>query len=643
MRYTLLLSVLLLAACTSKPKPQTGGPIVPMGFHEVELTDDFWLPRLKTQKEVLLPFALKNTEPAVENLRKTAKFLGGDTTDLPFAHRYITSDLYKVMEGVALMLKIERDPALEARMDSIIEVIGAAQNPDGYMYEAHITGVAKDHPAWGDAGMGDRPYSWVVHSHELYNMGHMYEAAIAYWQATGKRNWLDIAQKNARHINRAFFVGDPNYNGGKPVNQAPGHEEIELALVKLYRATGDTLYLGMAKRFLDIRGVTYVPDGDSPCMSPRYAQQHRPVREQTEAVGHAVRAVYLYCAMADVAAQTGDTTYIPALDSIWHDIVDTRMHITGGLGAVHGIEGFGGHYELPNAEAYNETCAAVGNVLWNHRMFLMTGDAKYMDVAEVALYNNVLAGVNLEGNRFFYVNPLETDGEQDVRRQPWFGTACCPSNLSRLLPQVSGMMYAHAGDQVYALLYGGNRSKIPLSGGQVLLEQETEYPYGENIRMTVSPEKKEHTFTLSLRIPTWTTDRFVTGELYRYTIPEVPRWTVWVNGEPAPVQIEKGFASLTRAWSPGDVVELRLPMPVKYNRADPRVEADRGKLAVTKGPLLYCAEEVDNPQGLKAKINPAVDVLTQDDRILCGMLELVPYYTWNNRGVGAMKCWFEEK
>lgn len=643
MRYTLLLAGLLMAGCISKPKPQAGGPIVPLGFHEVELTDDFWLPRLKTQKEVLLPFALKNTEPAVENLRKTAKFLAGDTTDLPFPHRYITSDLYKVMEGVALMLKIERDPALEARMDGIIDIIGSAQNPDGYMYEAHITGVSKDHPAWGDAGMGDRPYSWVVHSHELYNMGHMYEAAVAYWQATGKHKWLDIAQKNARHINRVFFVGDPNYNDGKPVNQAPGHEEIELALVKLYRATGDTLYLGMAKRFLDIRGVSYVPEGDSPCMSPRYAQQHRPVREQTEAVGHAVRAVYLYCAMADVAAQTGDTTYIPALDSIWHDIVDTRMHITGGLGAVHGIEGFGGHYELPNAEAYNETCAAVGNVLWNHRMFLMTGDAKYMDVAEVSLYNNVLAGVNLEGNRFFYVNPLETDGERDIQRQAWFGTACCPSNLSRLLPQVSGMMYAHAGDQVYALLYSGNRSEIPLPGGRVLLEQDTQYPYGETIRLAVSPEKEGQEFTFSLRIPTWTTDRFVTGELYRYTMPEMPQWTVWVNGEQAPVQIEKGFASITRAWNPGDVVELRLPMPVKYNRADPRVEDDRGKLAVTKGPLLYCAEGVDNPQGLDAKINPVAETVTQDDRILCGMLELVPYYTWNNRGVSAMKCWFTEQ
>ena len=399
--YLLTVGAFMLTACSpSMDKPESTEVLKPIAFQEVQLQDSFWLPRLKTQKEVLVPFALEKVRPAMDNLRKTGNYLKGIKDELPFPHRFVASDLYKVMEGAAYLLTLEKDPVLEQRMDSIINLIADAQQSDGYLYEAHETGVSKYHEHWGGGGMGDKPYSFVVHSHELYNMGHMYEAAVAYYQATGKDKWLKIAEKSARHINHVFFEGDPNYNNGKPVNQAPGHEEIELALVKLYRATGDTLYLNMAKRFIDIRGVTYQPNGEG-VMAPSYAQQHLPVREQREAVGHAVRAAYLYSGMADVMAQTGDTTLAPALDSIWTNIVDTRMHITGGLGAVHGIEGFGPEYVLPNEEAYNETCAAVGNVLFNYRMFLAEKDAKYIDVAEVALYNNVLAGVNLDGNRFF--------------------------------------------------------------------------------------------------------------------------------------------------------------------------------------------------------------------------------------------------
>lgn len=344
----------------------------------------------------------------MDNLRKTGNYLNGVKDELPFPHRFVASDLYKVMEGAAYLLTLEKDLALEHTMDSIIDLIGNAQEEDGYLYEAHTTGVSASHEHWGGAGMGDKPYSWVVHSHELYNMGHMYEGAVAYYLATGKDKWLKIAEKNARHINHVFFEGDPKHNNGNPVNQAPGHQEIELALVKLYRTTGDSLYLKMAQKFIDIRGVTYQPEGEG-VMAPSYAQQHLPVREQTKAVGHAVRATYLYAGMADVLAQTGDKSLQPALDSIWNNIVDMRMHITGGLGAIHGIEGFGPEYVLPNKDAYNETCAAVGNVMFNYRMFLTKKDARYVDVAEVALYNNVLAGVNLDGNKFFYVNPLEAD------------------------------------------------------------------------------------------------------------------------------------------------------------------------------------------------------------------------------------------
>lgn len=517
----------------------------------------------------------------------------------------------------------------------------------------------------GGAGMGDKPYAWVVHSHELYNVGHLYEAAVAYYQATGKTNLLDIAEKSAQHVNKVFFEGDPNYNGGVPVNQAPGHQEIELALVKLYRVTGNSLYLDMAKKFVDIRGITYVPDGEG-TMSPEYAQQHAPVREQCEAVGHAVRAVYLYSAMSDVGSLTADPTMNPALDCIWHNIVDTRMHITGGLGAIHGIEGFGPEYELPNKEAYNETCAAVGNVFFNHRMFLLEKDGKYMDVAEVALLNNVLAGVNLEGNKFFYVNPLESSGRID--RSHWFGTACCPTNLARLIPQVSGLMYAHTANEIYCAFYTGNSVEIPLTSGKVALEQTTGYPFDEQIRITVQPEKKKQKFAMKLRIPTWTGNQLVPGKLYYYIDNSISDWELFVNGKKVENAVtEKGFVTVNRTWQKGDRVELRLPMPVRYTHAIEEVEADRNKVAVSRGPLVYCAEGIDNEgeadrymlpqislnpavvkeqpgvlQGIEVIRNIPATYLDTKGQLHESRLNLVPYYAWNNRGVSSMNVWFAE-
>lgn len=632
-------------------------------FEQVTLEDNFWRPRLIIQKETLVPFALDKVRPAMDNLRKTGQYLKGDKSELPFPHRFVASDLYKVMEGAAYLLTLEKDPALEHTMDSIIDLIGAAQKPDGYLYEAHTTGVSAQHEHWGGGGMGDRPYSWVVHSHELYNMGHMYEGAVAYYRATGKDKWLRIAEKSARHINHVFFEGDPAYNGGKPVMQAPGHEEIELALVKLYQATGDTLYLNMAKRFIDIRGITFKPEGEG-VLDPSYAQQHQPVREQRKAVGHAVRAAYLYSGMADVMAQTGDTSLRPALDSIWGNIVDTRMHITGGLGAIHGIEGFGPEYELPNMGAYDETCAAVGNVLFNYRMFMAEKDGKYIDVAEVALYNNVLAGVNLEGNRFFYVNPLEVDGRRAFNqglkgRAPWFGTACCPSNLARLIPQIPGMMYAHTDDDIYCTFYGGTSATIPLGRGNVGIRQETGYPFDETVSLTVSPEKASQKFALHLRIPTWAGDRFVPGKLYSYVNRQPGTWSLTVNGKPAKVKVDKGFAVIDRKWEKGDRVELHLPMGVMYSKAIDNVEADRGRICITRGPLVYCAEAVDNasapasyvisPTEENAVIRKGEGLMKDIDFITVSAhsiqnlgdtkLTLVPYYAWNNRTDGAMIVW----
>jgi DUF1680 family protein len=492
-------------------------------------------------------------------------------------------------------------------------------------------------------------------------MGHMYEGAVAYYRATGKRKWLDIAEKNAKHINKVFFEGDPAYNDGKPVMRAPGHEEIELALVKLHQATGEQLYLEMAQKFLDIRGVTYSPQGEG-VQTSDYAQQHQPVRDQREAVGHSVRAMYLYSDMADVVAFAGDETMQPALDAIWHDIVDRKMHITGGLGAVAGLEKFGPAYVLPNVETYDETCAAVGNVFFNYRMFLMSGDAKYLDVAEVALYNNVLAGVNLAGNRFFYVNPLETDGERKFNhgtagRAEWFSTACCPSNLARLIPQVSGMIYSHAEDNIYCGFYIGSETSIPMDGGNVTLKQQTAYPFDGNISIEVAPQADGEEFTLWLRVPTWSGEKFVPGELYNYADENDAKVVARVNGRKVRSEVVNGFIPVRREWKAGDRVELEIPMPVRYSVADERVEADRGRTCITRGPLVFCAEEPDNKEQVSSyvvdKIGQQGEVAPFTDGNMKGIptitidasnspLKLIPYYSWNNRGDGtAMNVWFK--
>lgn len=638
--------------------------LTPISFEKVTLQDQFWLPRLKTQKQTLVPFALEKTEPAIENLRRVGEYLKTGKGKLENLPRYVASDLFKVMEGAAYLLTLEKHPELEKQMDEIIEIIAEAQCPDGYLYE-WFTAPFKKKNGWG---AGDKPYSFVVHSHELYNMGHMYEAAVAYYRATGKRKWLDVAEKNAQHINKVFFEGDPNYNDGKPVNQAPGHQEIELALVKLYQVTGNPLYLDMAQKFIDVRGITYKPEGNG-IMAPSYAQQHLPVREQRTAEGHSVRAMYLYSGMADIVASKGDTTLIPALESIWHDIVDKKMHINGGLGAVPGIEGFGPAYVLPNLDTYDETCAAVGNVLFNYRMFLASGDAKYVDVAEVALYNNVLAGVNIEGNRFFYVNVLEANGKKTFNhgragRSPWFGTACCPSNMARLIPQVPGMIYSHTDNDIFCALYASNSTELTLGNGSVKLRQQTDYPFNGKIQIEVSPDSEAMDFTLWLRIPTWCRDRFVPGELYSYSDKTSAQATASVNGQKVNAPVLDGYLPVKRSWKAGDKVELDLPMPVRYSIADNRVEADINRTCVTRGPLVYCAEGPDNEHPASSYILASNDQQGQIDTFKEGILQgipaitlnaealkgeettpaslkLIPYYAWNNRGDHVtMNVWF---
>ena len=638
-------------------------PLQPIPFHEVEMTSDFWRPRLITQRKVLVPFAFEKTEPGVAHLQAAADHLAGKKVEGHRAHRFIDSDLYKVMEGAAYLAQLQDDPELEAQFDRIVDVIAAAQEPNGYLYPSHTTGVGQSKNM-----MGDKPYTYVIHSHELYNMGHMYEAAVAYYLATGKDKLLKVAEKNAQHVNKVFFEGDPKYNDGKPVRQAPGHQEMELALVKLYKVTGKQLYLDMARKFLEVRGVTYSPQGEG-VRSATYAQQQAPVTEQKEAVGHAVRATYLYAAMADVGQLTNNPAYAKALDRIWGNIVNTRMHVTGGLGAIHGIEGFGPQYLLPNEDAFNETCAAVGNVLFNYRMFLLHKDAKYLDVAEVALLNNVLAAVNLEGNRFFYVNPLGADGKYPFNhgtggRAPWFGTACCPSNMARLLPQVQGMTYAHDDKDLYVTFYAESSTTAKIAGTEVGIQQKTAYPNDGEIEISLAP-KKPTDFRLLLRIPTWAGKQFVPGELYHYLEPVKEPWQLFLNGKPVEAKFERGFAVLERQWKKGDQVKLVLSMEVKTSRCHENVEDNRGRLALTRGPFVLCAEGLDNggatqrfflgdqadaakakvkkttiPSGSFIQVSLPAQAVTKDGKEESRDLTLTPYYAWNNRGETSMTVWF---
>ena len=649
--------------------------LIPVAFNEVILEDKFWKPRLITQVETLVPFALDKTINAQIALRQTGNFLSGIMDSLPKPHAYQSSDLYKVMEGAAYLLFLEENRALEKRMDDIIDLISSAQKKDGYLYVGHITGVSSgisnkikdptiNRMVWM---MGDKPYSNVIHSHELYNMGHMYEGAIAYYQATGKDKWLKIAEKSAQHINKVFFEGDPNYNNGKPVNQAPGHQELELALTKLYRITGNKLYLNMAKKFLDIRGKTFIPNGEQ-YNSPIYAQQHLPVTEQRKAVGHAVRATYLYSGMADVGGLFGISDYDKALKSIWNDIVDKKMSITGGLGAVQGIEGFGSDYVLPNKEAYNETCAAVGNVFFNFRMFLRTRDARYMDVAEISLLNNSLAGVNIEGNKFFYVNPLEADGTTkfnhgNAGRSEWFNTACCPSNIARLIPQVSGMMYSFSDDEIYLTFYGSNSSTIKLESGMVRIKQKSEYPFDGKVDLTVSPKSSQR-FKLKLRIPSWVnSNQFVPGELYSYDDKNYDKWKLSINGVKINAKTENGFVTIDRLWNVGDKVILDLPMTVRINKTINKVKENKNRVAITRGPLVYVAEGIDNYRPVQEfyiedmfdnnkikikKINTGIleNVVSiifpakrLNNKIEEIFLKMIPYYAWNNRENSSMIVW----
>lgn len=622
-------------------------PITSVPFTHVQIKDSFWLPRLHTNRDVTIPYAFKKCEETgrVSNFAKAAGTRPGKFEGIA----YNDSDVFKVIEGAAYSLSTFPNPDLETYLADLIDQIAAAQEDDGYLYTLRTINQ-EDMPERA----GPTRWSYLRHSHELYNAGHLYEAAVAYYQTTGKPSLLNIAIKNADLIDNVF--------GLDRKRDVPGHQEIEIGLVKLYRVTGQEKYLNLAKFFLDERG--YPHDRE---LYGAYSQDHAPIPKQAEAVGHAVRAAYMYSAVADVAALTGDTGYVKAIDQIWENVVSRKLYLTGGIGAQHMGEAFSDNYELPNATAYAETCAAVANIMWNHRMFLLHGDAKYMDILERTLYNGFLSGVSLDGSTFFYANPLESDGSHpfnrdgSATRSPWFSTSCCPPNVGRLLPALPGYIYAHQGDALYVNLFIAGTSAIELRGGPVELTQETDYPWCGIVRLTVMPGRAAE-FKLKLRIPGWAQSRPVPSNLYHYLNPGAERPLLTVNKEPVFFEVVKGFASIERVWEQGDVVELHLPTPVRRVLSYGQVSSNAGRVAIERGPIVYCAEGADHDGSVLDR------ALTDDSTLEAEHLEhelgnitiircnpqttsqnasskrksirtLIPYYAWSHRGAGEMSVW----
>ena len=645
MKRTCLLAVAVLlvgSLAAQKGTLHSGYPIDPVPFTSVKLTDVFWGQRLKASREVTIPLAFSKCEETgrYENFVKAAH--PSDEYKVE-GFSFDDTDVYKTIEGASYLLQTYPDKKLEKYIDSVLLIVAGAQEPDGYLYTARTMNPKHPHDWAG-------PERWTKVeelSHEFYNLGHMVEGAVAHYQATGKRNFLDIAIKYADCVCKA--IG----NGPDQKKLVPGHQIAEMALVRLYLVTGDRKYLDQAKFFLDARGYTSRKDV--------YSQAHKPVLEQDEAVGHAVRATYMYAGMADVAAITGDSSYIKAIDKIWENIVTKKIYITGGIGARHAGEAFGDNYELPNLSAYNETCAAIGNVYVNYRLFLLHGDAKYFDVLERTLYNGLISGVSLDGGSFFYPNPLASTG--GYSRKPWFGCACCPSNISRFIPSLPGYVYAVKDDHVYVNLYMANRGELKVKSKKLVLEQETSYPWDGDIRIRIA--QGTIPFTMNLRIPGWVRNEVLPGDLYYYDDKQKLGYTVTVNGEAVGGVLQKGYLQIERKWRKGDVVEIRFDMQPRVVRANEKVTADRGRVAIERGPIVYCAEWPDNDfnvHNILLNLHPSFQVVDKPD-LLYGIREittdaqalsydaagklavkdvnltLIPYYAWAHRGEGDMEVW----
>jgi DUF1680 family protein len=659
----LFFSIALLPGCRNRsavppeaPEPEAQDyPIRPVPFTEVRLADSFWAPRLETNRKVSVPYALRMNEETgrVDNFRKAARLMPGPHQ----GRRFNDSDVYKAMEAAAYTLSLHPDPALEKTLDTLVAIVAEAQEPDGYLFTTRTNDPANPAP-----GSGPARWSNLRVSHELYNVGHMYEAAAAHFQATGRRSFLSVAEKNAALLLRTFGPGPGRRRG------FPGHQEIEIGLAKLYRATGNRAYLDLARFFLDERGLYFGGERHAPgdpfavYDSDEYMQNHKRVLEQGEAVGHAVRAMYMYSGMADVAALGGFPEYAASIDRLWLNVAGRKQYVTGGVGARHTSEAFGGAYELPNAEAYAETCAAIGNALWNFRLFLLHGESKYMDVFERVLYNGLLSGVALSGDRFFYQNPLESAGGYE--RSPWFEVACCPPNMTRFLPSLPGYVYATKGDVVFVNLYIAGEGTIDLGGRPVTLTQETHYPWEGTVRLTVA-RQEPGAFELAVRIPGWARNEAMPTALYRFLETNPGSVALMVNGEAASLDIRDGYARIRRTWENGDTVQISLPMPVRRVVAHEAVADDRGRVALQRGPVLFCVEGIDNDDrvfdlvlldgaALAAEYRPDLldgvvavtgEAVTVSGNALGTKVETarpflaVPYHAWANRGPGRMLVW----
>lgn len=621
----------------------TSYEIAPVNIQHVKLTDDFWLPIIKTVQEKTIEYAIEKCEEEgrMDNfLIAGGKMEGTVKGAMPFDD----TDVYKIIEGASNSLISAPNEPLQVLLDSLIAIVKTGQENDGYLTTWRTINPAQPPAEWVKVVEGKRWESLNM-SHELYNAGHLYEAAAVHFQATGKRNFLDIALKNADLMVETF--GD----GERQIKSVPGHQIIETGLLKLYQLTQKKEYLDLAKYFLDNRGNPENHELYGP-----YSQDHIPVIQQDEVVGHAVRAVYMYAAMTDIAALEKDREYENAVLTLWENMVNKKMYVTGGIGAKHEGEAFGENYELPNLTAYNETCASIGDVYWNHRLHNMYGDVKYFDVIERTLYNGLISGLSLDGTKFFYPNALESDGvytfnQGACTRKDWFDCSCCPTNLIRFIPSIPGLIYSKTKDAIYVNLYASNTAEIDLDDNKVKVTQKTNYPWDGLITITVNPER-ESDFGLKLRVPGWARNEVLPGELYNYIDQNETVITLTVDGEKQQSVVKDGYIILDKKWDKETKITLNLPMEVRKVVSSPLVAENDGKVALEYGPLVYAVEEVDNTlpwdqwninSNTQFSIAKESNLLGGVNTLSADKLKAVPYYAWSNRGIGKMKVWLNYK
>jgi DUF1680 family protein len=618
----------------------------PVNFSMVNITDKFWKPKMEKVATTTIQACIYQTEtatPRIRNFEKVARKQGEKHEGI----FYDDSDVFKALEAIAYSLKNRPDKAVEQKADEWIDKIAAAQLPDGYLNTYYtLTGLDK---RWTDMSM-----------HEDYNGGHMIEAAVAYFDATGKRKLLDVSIRWADHFDSLFGPGKRHW--------VTGHQELELALVKLYNVTKNSKYLKLAHWLLEERGHGYAKGYTwTDWKDTAYAQDVKPVKEQTEITGHAVRAMYLYTGAADVAAHTQDTAYMSAMRRVWEDVVFRNMYVTGGIGSSGSNEGFSRDYDLPNEQAYCETCASVGMVFWNQRMNALTGDAQYIDVLERSLYNGALDGLSLSGDQFFYGNPLASTGRH--ARRAWFGTACCPANIARLVASLGNYVYANSDDAVWVNLFVGSNTVVPLAKGKLPMQVETNFPWDGKVRIAFNPAKKMN-YALNIRIPGWAQNKAVPGDLYSFLTVNEKHIPLRLNGKEVPYTINKGYATIQREWKKGDVIEVEFPMDVRRVVSRPEVRFNIDRVALQRGPLVYCVEGADNngkawnlviPDNtnistsehtvlsepviaLKADL-PVLEIAADSVTVTTRMkpITAIPYYVWANRGSNEMQVWLPRK